>query len=106
MKDFRKIPNPGSSGAARESSTGTSTLIQTPTVASPPPSRAAAYARSMRAYVLMQRDEKDRAFAEFAEAEKVTPENAWLHYFRALCYGQLGDTDQLVAGLGTVRLRV
>ncbi len=58
-----------------------------------------AYARSTRAYVLANLGEVNQAMSEFAFAERVTPKNAWLHYFRALCHGKIGDEEQLIEGL-------
>lgn len=58
-----------------------------------------AYARSTRAYALANSGQIDKAFAEWELAELVTPENAWLHYFRALCYRDTGDTDRMLSEL-------
>jgi|SRR5579862_7364861 len=59
----------------------------------------AAYARSTRAYALANLGDVDHAMSEFALAETVTPANAWLHYFRALCHGKIGDEERLCNGL-------
>lgn len=63
------------------------------------PIEQAAHARSARAWALANSGQVERALAEWEVAEEVTPENAWLHYFRARCYGELGDTDRMLAGL-------
>ena len=58
-----------------------------------------AYARSTRAHVLCRLDEHEKALAEFASAEEETPDNSWLHYFRALCHAKYGDHESAISGL-------
>ena len=65
----------------------------------PASDRDHAYARSTRAYVYAQLGDLDLALKEFAVAEEVTPDNAWLHYFRALCYIRYEERDRAIAGL-------
>jgi tetratricopeptide (TPR) repeat protein len=62
-------------------------------------SESAAFARSTRAYAYGMLGEMDFALKEFSSAEQVTPENAWLQYFRALCYHQQNMDDVCVRGL-------
>lgn len=52
---------------------------------------AEAYARNSRAHALAGMGEINRALDEFALAEAATPGNAWLHYFRARCYDDMGE---------------
>lgn len=59
----------------------------------------AAYARSTRAYAIANLGDFDLAMSEFAIAEHVTPENAWLHFFRALCHDKEGNREQAIEGL-------
>lgn len=59
----------------------------------------AAYARSTRAFALFNMGDEERAMQEFDIAEAVTPHNAWLHYFRALCWISIGDDIRAIDGL-------
>ncbi len=63
----------------------------------PPISRA--YARSTRAHVFAKLAKHDLALAEFQKAEEVTPRNAWLYYFRALCYSDMREDAQVTQNL-------
>jgi tetratricopeptide (TPR) repeat protein len=45
-----------------------------------------AFVRSTRAYAYGMTKDLKIALSEFAIAENVTPNNAWLYYFRGLCY--------------------
>jgi len=56
-----------------------------------------AYARSARAYAFAGLGEYDRAMQEFSKAEVVTPDNSWLHYFRAICYDKNGNSEEAIA---------
>lgn len=60
----------------------------------------AAYARSTRAYALYKLGETTQAFQEFALAQAITPDNAWLHYFRARCYEEREDPFLAVSEYG------
>ncbi len=44
------------------------------------------FATSARAYAIGMQGDLDHALKDFDEAESLTPENAWLFYFRGLCY--------------------
>jgi hypothetical protein len=44
-----------------------------------------ANARAARAFSYGQLGDFDLAMSEFAAAEEVVGDNAWLHYFRAIC---------------------
>lgn len=59
----------------------------------------AAYARSTRAHALAQLGDFAQALAEWDIAEVVTPDNGWLHYFRALCCIEREDHPAAVVGL-------
>ncbi len=59
----------------------------------------AAYVRTTRAYAYANLGKTKLALREFAVAERVTPDNAWLHYFRALCHHLMGNTADSVEGL-------
>jgi len=48
--------------------------------------QSAAFARSTRAYAIGMNGDLGAALTEFDRAEAETPGNAWLHYFRGLCY--------------------
>jgi len=63
------------------------------------PAERAAYVRVTRAHAYAQLGKTKLALREFATAERVTPENGWLHYFRALCHATLGDKEAAVEGL-------
>lgn len=63
------------------------------------PAERAAYVRVTRAHAYAQLGKSKRALREFAAAERVTPENGWLHYFRALCHATLGETEAAIEGL-------
>jgi tetratricopeptide (TPR) repeat protein len=58
-----------------------------------------AYARSTRAYAIAELGDFTLAMSEFTLAEQVTPDNAWLHYFRALCHHKRGNKEQAIEGL-------
>lgn len=60
-----------------------------------------AYARSSRARAYALHDEHVLAFKEFALAEQETPDNAWLFYFRARSYDDIGRIDEAVADYET-----
>jgi tetratricopeptide (TPR) repeat protein len=55
-----------------------------------------AYARSTRAYAFAGLGDYGRAMQEFSLAEAVTPENSWLHYFRAICYDKNGKMEEAI----------
>lgn len=57
---------------------------------SPPTSRGAALAG--RAYVRAGLGDTIRAGVDFAEATRLAPENAWLHYLQGRVYHQRGDS--------------
>lgn len=59
---------------------------------------AEAYARNARAFAYGSIGDMERALEEFAMAEKVTPGNGWLHYFRARCYDRNGDARRATEG--------
>jgi tetratricopeptide (TPR) repeat protein len=63
-----------------------------------------AYARSSRAWAHAQGGDKDLALEEFAEAERETPDNGWLHFFRARCY-DLGSDSELALSSFNVALQ-
>lgn len=58
-----------------------------------------AYARSARAYSIGMSGDLEYALREFSDAEAVTPNNAWLHYFRGLCYHQHGMNVEAISDL-------
>jgi tetratricopeptide (TPR) repeat protein len=60
---------------------------------------SAAYARTHRAYVFSKLGETERALGEFSQAEQIIPDSSWLHYFRALCYLDSGQTQLAIEGL-------
>ena len=57
-----------------------------------------AYARSARAYALAKLGDTEQALREFGDAEKITPKNAWLHYFRALCFVEIDEPGKALEG--------
>lgn len=57
-----------------------------------------AYARNTRAFAYGCLGDLERALSEFAIAEHVESDSAWLHYFRARCYDRHGDMEQALAG--------
>jgi tetratricopeptide (TPR) repeat protein len=57
----------------------------------PPTSRGAALAG--RAYVRAGLGDTIRATADFAEATRLAPENAWIHYLQGRVYHQKGEPD-------------
>ncbi len=57
-----------------------------------------AYAISSRAYAFAGLGDFDRAMREFSMAENITPDNAWLHYFRAISYDKKGKRNEAVSG--------
>jgi tetratricopeptide (TPR) repeat protein len=52
----------------------------------PRSSDSRSFATSARAYAFGMQGDLEHALKDFAEAESLTPENAWLFYFRGLCY--------------------
>jgi tetratricopeptide (TPR) repeat protein len=58
-----------------------------------------AYARSTRAFAIGMSGDLARASREFDAAEAKTPDNAWLHYFKGLCYFDNTDMDNAVRSL-------
>ena len=52
----------------------------------PRSSDSRSFATSARAYAIGMQGELDNALEDFAEAESLTPGNAWLFYLRGLCY--------------------
>lgn len=64
----------------------------------PLPLDAREYARSSRAFALAGLGKFDIAMREFAIAEEHTPDNAWLHYFRAVCYDERGNSMEAISG--------
>jgi pyroglutamyl-peptidase len=64
----------------------------------------AVYARSGRAFAYACRRQPgdfELAIREFALAEQLTPDNAWLHFFRARCYDKRGNVQRATAGYET-----
>jgi tetratricopeptide (TPR) repeat protein/DNA-binding XRE family transcriptional regulator len=59
----------------------------------------AAYARSTRAHAIAQLGDFERALLEWNIAEKATPDNGWLHYFRALANYHRGSYAEALQGL-------
>ena len=59
----------------------------------------AAYARTTRAFAYANLGRTKMAMREFAAAENVTPDNGWLHYFRALSHRLMGDEETCFRGL-------
>lgn len=59
---------------------------------------AAAYARSTRAFAQAKLGDWQSALEQWQMAEVVTPDNAWLHYFRATCYIDHQEYDLAEAG--------
>lgn len=60
-----------------------------------------ASARVGRALAYCRLGDVERALDEFAEAERVTPEDAWLYYHRATCYLIQGRRDLALADIKT-----
>lgn len=60
-------------------------------LAAPLTPRSAAYAQSTRAYAMFMSGDQDEAMSEFAAAGAVTPDNGWLHWFRARAHESIGD---------------
>lgn len=52
-----------------------------------------ARAHTTRGYIASMQGDRESALSEFAIAERTTPNDAWLHYYRATCY--YSDPDQL-----------
>lgn len=59
----------------------------------------AAYARSTRAHAFAQLGDFERALLEWSIAERATPDNGWLHYFRALANYHQGSYAEASQGL-------
>lgn len=58
-----------------------------------------AYAQSCRGFILARLGNIEHALAEFEAAASVTPENAWLHYFRGICYAENGMREHAISEL-------
>lgn len=61
--------------------------------------KSAAYARSTRAYAMFMQGDQNGAISEFAAAEAVTPDNGWLHWFRARAHESIGNHPAAERGL-------
>ena len=55
--------------------------------------RSQAYARSTRAYALFMDGGEAEGLAEFDAAQSVTPDNAWLYWFRGKAFQSSGDLE-------------
>ena len=73
----------------------------TEAIDSPRSSMSIAYAQGARAFAIGMQGDLERATAEFALAESVVPSNAWLRYFRAICYNEHGMHDQAIEEMET-----
>ena len=62
----------------------------------PIPSRKAR-ARSTKAYVMAKLWDMEGALKEFGEAEKITPDDAWLYYYRGVCRFNTRNTAEWYA---------
>ena len=66
----------------------------------PRSAHSVAYAKSARAYATGMKGNLASALREFAEAEAVTPNSSWLHYWRARCHLAHGQPQEAMAELG------
>jgi tetratricopeptide (TPR) repeat protein len=69
----------------------------TEAVDNPRTALAQSYARSSRARAYALKGDFDLALKEFEVAERVCPDNGWLHHYRALSYDERGMTNEAVA---------
>ena len=68
-------------------------------LSTPRSTHSAAYAGSTRAYAIGMSEDLEQSLREFAIAEDVTPNNAWLHYFKGLCYYHYEMKDEAIASM-------